>query len=737
MPTGKHHLGHGTNLWAGHLHLGNTGVRTKRVSVLIGKHHLLEQLRFNVWTIRMAIIEFLAVTILMTVENEEDISKGIHDDENNVCLLRATTFSPFLPLVFLLPCFDVSARYALDPGATEIRDRWNANQVNNHGRLFSIQRQLDNIDVCCRKWFGWRLERERLTNSLSLKGMSVTAYTFEAVRTEFVELFSTPKNSMENPSLRVSGHVSSMNRTFIVEDYTEDDPGQWAKDEVTGKQGYVHGERSCFLTWEDTECAWQSRPFKGLPGEKKKRKGKREAQRKIQKKRKSLPQRRTSTRFWNVVRRGFCLVDQRTQRQERIVKRQWWLSDGWVFALTSRIKAQARIIPRTKARESTKKEKARKTLILNPHFQPLKHLKKKETAMPANLMTGLQVSGLIVLGLQLLDGIARKPTLLGWRYTLNLVHHLTRVVLDLGCTRSIGSRSAIERFQKHSWYYGIATEICRCNTSFMFAKSETETCLESCIIHFPTTPPCSTIVDELETSDVPVVFSLHQMRNLGTTIKLDPQGDKIICAAFGLFSFVEENFIMGHIVWDLTSPKHQPTAKSSDRPGHPRRHVTFAMSERKPAYPAHAPDMHEDEDEDDKPLARPATRKEPLEEGRDQAIDDEDHAPLVPPRPSRPLQTAQRQKKKGPPIWQDPTATLEQEVWRDSRERAEETSILGKKAAGEVLRNIINKLSEERKMKDLHLKHYNMSTAQLKKRITHLDIPGRIYGWRHAHFAIQ
>ena len=37
-----------------------------------------------------------------------------------------------------------------------------------------------------------------------------------------------------------------------------------------------------------------------------------------------------------------------------------------VFALTSQIKAQARVIPRTKARERTKKEKARKEVILNP-----------------------------------------------------------------------------------------------------------------------------------------------------------------------------------------------------------------------------------------------------------------------------------------------------------------------------------------------------------------------------------
>ena len=60
---------------------------------------------------------------------------------------------------------------------------------------------------------------------------------------------------MENPSLRVSGHINSMNRTFIVEDYAEDEFGQWAKDAVTGEQGYVDCERSCFWTWDDNECA--------------------------------------------------------------------------------------------------------------------------------------------------------------------------------------------------------------------------------------------------------------------------------------------------------------------------------------------------------------------------------------------------------------------------------------------------------------------------------------------------
>ena len=65
-----------------------------------------------------------------------------------------------------------------------------------------------------------------------------------------------------------------MNRTFIVEDYAEDDFGQWAKDEVTGEQGHIDDERSCFWTWDDTESAWQARPFKGCQVKRRKGKGK-------------------------------------------------------------------------------------------------------------------------------------------------------------------------------------------------------------------------------------------------------------------------------------------------------------------------------------------------------------------------------------------------------------------------------------------------------------------------------
>ena len=76
-------------------------------------------------------------------------------------------------------------------------------------------------------------QRERLTSSLSLRNISVTAYTLDTVQPVFVELFCAPKSSMENPSLRVSSSGSNTSRTYIAENYPEDEYGLWAIDEFT------------------------------------------------------------------------------------------------------------------------------------------------------------------------------------------------------------------------------------------------------------------------------------------------------------------------------------------------------------------------------------------------------------------------------------------------------------------------------------------------------------------------
>ena len=59
-------------------------------------------------------------------------------------------------------------------------------------------------------------------------------------------------------------------------------------------------------------------------------------------------------------------------------------------------------------------------------------------------------------------------------------------------------------------------------------------------------------------------------------------------------------------------------------------------------------------------------------------------------------------------------------------ERSEDVSSVGRNSDGEAHQKIINKLSDVHNLKDLHLKHHHMSSAQFKKRTTHLDILGKV-----------
>ena len=83
MPNGSRHLGHGNRQRLGHrlhLHPGNSGAQTKRVSVLIGSQLI------GTAQIRCAKVRHGSHT---TCGNEVifiDPHKGIHGDENNVCL---------------------------------------------------------------------------------------------------------------------------------------------------------------------------------------------------------------------------------------------------------------------------------------------------------------------------------------------------------------------------------------------------------------------------------------------------------------------------------------------------------------------------------------------------------------------------------------------------------------------------------------------------------------------------
>ena len=102
-----------------------------------------------------------------------------------------------------------------------------------------------------------------------------------------------------------------------------------------------------------------------------------------------------------------------------------------VFAITSQIKAQAKIISRTNARESHKKERARKKLILNQsgYSHAWEYDDWSSSQWPGDSWTPAAA------------WYSTKAHT-AWMAvpSLNLAYHPTHVVLDLGCTRSIGSR---------------------------------------------------------------------------------------------------------------------------------------------------------------------------------------------------------------------------------------------------------------------------------------------------------
>ena len=122
-------------------------------------------------------------------------------------------------------------------------------------------------------------------------------------------------------------------------------------DEVTGEQGYIDDERSCFWTWDDDEYAWQSRRFK-RPGEE-------EEKEKV--KAKSGPEKHSLAnnkhKILNGGQKRTLLGGPKERKARKAGQKVMMAFRRVVFALTSQTKAQARTTPRTQAKRKDQKGK--------------------------------------------------------------------------------------------------------------------------------------------------------------------------------------------------------------------------------------------------------------------------------------------------------------------------------------------------------------------------------------------
>ena len=127
----------------------------------------------------------------------------------------------------------------LDPDDDAVFDEWKTRIRQKHAAAFPLGENL----------ISWVFivasdltepQRERLTSTMTLKGIRIENYTFEAIKEVFLELFCAPRSSLDNPSLRASGQGSGPRSFVVLEDGTMDGAaGHWVQDDETGEEGFI------------------------------------------------------------------------------------------------------------------------------------------------------------------------------------------------------------------------------------------------------------------------------------------------------------------------------------------------------------------------------------------------------------------------------------------------------------------------------------------------------------------
>ena len=135
---------------------------------------------------------------------------------------------------------------------------------------------------------------------------------------------------------------------------------------------------------------------------------------------------------------------------------------------------------------------------------------------------------------------------------INPQHNPTYAILNNGCTRSMGSWHAIQRFTQAIEPVKdlISYQYIPAETKFTFANGETAKVNWTLRLRYHTTPPCSTNID-LEQGTVPILLSISQTRNLYMTMEHTPQCDKITCKVFGMNRQAVPVSGAGHALVDL------------------------------------------------------------------------------------------------------------------------------------------------------------------------------------------
>ena len=449
-------------------------------------------------------------------------------------------------------------------------------------------------------------QRQSLTSIMTHRNRTMDQYRVGELRETFIEMFCTVKTAVDNPMMNPSG--SGGRRAFLVLEEGDLDGsfGYWAEDEEDGAEGFLDALEDVFWIWDDNDYSWFQRRFQGRRTRKGKGKGKG---------RKGKGKGKGGRRFFRPRNKGkgkgkrkgkshlveddsyYANEEWQGYENENWNEGYWayedetaWQSQGWdewqEYDEYGYFQGKGKKGKKGKGKgkkghgpsEQGKGQGDGKgeANYVNPSHS------SQSTVQQAALPSSASASGFFVTHSDVSltsvkvtqdEDQSMEPDLSGCAFLGQEANPVQKVeeegvafhtenqmpptvaILDLGCTRAMGSRNAVNAFCDYVdnndcglWY-----KIEPTSSRFFFANSQQTKCTEKLVIHMydKSWSVHTTEFDIVEEGNVPLLMSLPQMRNLGFQFELSPQKSFLNCTRLGIWKYQLRMAKSTHLVMDF------------------------------------------------------------------------------------------------------------------------------------------------------------------------------------------
>ena len=449
-------------------------------------------------------------------------------------------------------------------------------------------------------------QRQSLTSIMTHRNRTMDQYRVGELRETFIEMFCTVKTAVDNPMMNPSG--SGGRRAFLVIEEGDLDGsfGYWAEDEEDGAEGFLDALEDVFWIWDDNDYSWFQRRFQGRRTRKGKGKGKG---------RKGKGKGKGGRRFFRPRNKGkgkgkrkgkshlvedesyYANEEWQGYENENWNEGYWayedetaWQSQGWdewqEYDEYGYFQGKGKKGKKGKGKGKKGHGPSEQGKGQGDGKGEANYVNPSHSSQPAvqqaALPSSASASGFFVTHSDVSltsvkvtpdEDQSMEPDLSGCAFLGQEANPVQKVdeegvafhtenqmpptvaILDLGCTRAMGSRNAVNAFCDYVdnndcglWY-----KIEPTSSRFFFANSQQTKCTEKLVIHMydKSWSVRTTEFDIVEEGNVPLLMSLPQMRNLGFQFELSPQKSFLNCTRLGIWKHQLRMAKSTHLVMDF------------------------------------------------------------------------------------------------------------------------------------------------------------------------------------------